>query len=68
MIIIEIWDVSNGKERIAHNNDHPTYAYKDVVQAISFSSNGSQFATAAKDKALRIHDARTQPFITVRIN
>lgn len=50
---VKLWDIEQG------NNLITVEGHTDIIQALDWNNNGSQLASACKDKKLRIFDPRT---------
>lgn len=50
---VKLWDVEKG------SNVTTIDGHSDIIQALDWNYNGSQIATACKDKKLRVFDPRT---------
>jgi coronin-1B/1C/6 len=50
---IKLWDVGTGKS-------HLTLKHGDIVQSLSWNSNGTLLVTTSRDKKLRIWDVRQE--------
>jgi len=50
---VKLWDVEAGEERLTLPKEH-----RDVVASFTWNEDGSQLATFAKDKKLRLFDPR----------
>ena len=50
---VKIWDLESGKPRL-------TLTHGDIIQSLSWSTNGALLVTTCRDKKLRVWDARAE--------
>jgi coronin-1B/1C/6 len=55
---VKIWDVEKGKDVLSVDGQHT-----DFISAAEWNWNGSQLATASKDRKVRVLDPRTQSVV-----
>jgi len=55
--VVKIWDVETGQSK------HDVTGHVDIIQSSCWNYNGSQYATASKDKKIRLIDPRANSIV-----